>query len=676
MCIPENMWTPPTLPLPLQSLPKENIPIDKRTQKCLLQIKKLCSTQFSLNKEYKSTFNLIDYKLQRIIQPHNLSVNPIYSFWPHTVERLVVPPIYYEMLPNQQIYTLDYLQINPQYHIPIKSVQKSKQKAFQLNLLPLPRQKFRQIQLESYMPSKLESKMTSICEESLPKTVIFDYQGYFALKQKLLTSNTLLTARLNPISTSAGCRQKLKFTTHWPSWTIEIKTDISNISRLHKVLFDENFNKIELFKLTSCNLKVERSTSIKKKHIATWKLDKLQLKELDWDPLRKLKAYSVQKKINCDEVHAQATFTTTPLKLVLMPINSSEIHILQNNYGNIVISAKSFGNLQPKNMTESSQVSNNNTKLLKEARTTGSSMSDRSTSNTSYKCSSLVPEKRSLLDSNLISIVQLKKLRTSYPQSIESHSGEMSLLRLLHSNSGKTEIQQNDTWYDTAKLNTTPKTTSFKLEGQDIKKKVSIIANEYDISTTYQITRLLRERQYSNIEEYRMTLPCHFILSFSSCLLLVEISKVFQCITAGELFLERTLSILIKHFRVVHVFIEYEPNTELYDKDIFWKAKLILNNPQVRTIFIPKFSNNLTTWMLRVTTMQGQKFQEMVKDNTLSHFNINPYQEYLIQEKLRESSPSRLIETLVFGDHVLDGILTPIHINSLKIFARENWHLT
>ena len=632
-----NYWPPPLFPSSNDSCNLggynnhhqiEHLTIDKATQK---ELKKLIKTLTDVNGTHtlipsNGNPHLKNFIIEFLPCSRKLNVNkqpwkePI---WPNKLETLtsnVLSPMLKEKMYVDTLFKASIKEILPpkcnatlQY---LECSSFSKEQSFILDIVNVTSRKKQllpEVNLQLYWGSNLQQKQDCILIETLNDTSeeYSNVVNQFTLEEipEPNLSRFHLELFSKPVTEK---RVHLQYTL--PTWN---KPDIPSITENHYLLaeqqlFDDTFNDLEFYlqrinrKCSPERLKLHKK-SFTRKHLPAWHIDKEVLLSWDWNPFRKIDFEFRAVVQNLEDV-----LDIEPFRLELNNSNyefcySSELYLLQNDMQGTVLHK-----LPPTTVAKGESVENDNKAEMianeKETTSMDSSRYENTTTETPIN-TSLIPHKRSILDSDLLSLIVSKKknLTQNTTTIIQDHSNNISS-SIIHHGLVKCRIDiSNDTSIISEEFIPEIKITMDQLNSEDFSDTLpkTIILNSNKLLMNYDVVNHLRGVNYLNVKELKLKVNCDIILNSTSCIIRISLEKFQQVLQNGKLYYADDFKQLSMNFKRVIVLVNFNRETADSDLDIFWRVQLCLSSKQFTIHYIANNSNNTFDSMTTTSYILG-----------------------------------------------------------------------
>lgn len=515
------------------------------------------------------------------------------------------------------------------------------------------------------MPSKIETSLKQLTNEKLTNSVTI---VGLPKNNKLLTamkSNPYLEYQISRIfvhhSHSSNNSKTLLF------WKLPSVTDISlDLIKISKKLYQEEFNEIEFFKLKISKTVPRRPKFEYRFH--SWKIDKVELKALDWDPFR---SHGLKFKENnptwetIESIHFHLNYD--------MVFHFSKLH---NGYLDLIVDTTGYiGIMDQKPKTNicindhNNFKEDNNTNIM--IKKNKDKEKEDSTWQSSTNDSSMLPQKRTFINSELLSVIQSKKKQKIDVSDSSNYLDNTKFIKLLQEpNEDYSDelTQRKDVKVQPRIDNTRLRFTKFNSNLGNANQ--TIIANETKLAENIKIINEIKAISSVNIEEIELCLPCDFQIGPYTCAILLNINKIFQLSPNGELVYTNTIMQLLCQNKFVYLLIEYDQNTETFDKDIFWKVRILFAHPKLKAIFIERTSTLRSYW---IAYLSRTNKEIMHTDPAFTFLGVNPFQEYVIKKETNITSLLDLLHNISQDCKTVERIIPDVHLELLKKLIHEKW---
>lgn len=496
---------------------------------------------------------------------------------------------------------------------------------------------------------------------------------------------------------------KIKLPINIQTWEVNLKEESSKIAdnffrELEDKLFDIQFHKLEFFKLACDKLPRNRIRIVKVKKY--WTLSSSKLKQMKWAPFSKWNNPLIIKEIEEEKIGLIGfSIPNTPITFNYIPNTDLELYDAKKAFFSTIQinTTNTINNKGPDLITAS--VDPKEKEISRDNSTDDDTSSNADPTENTKINTSLMPQKRSFLDSDLQSLI--KRKRTSFEQSKIQHMGSAALTT-DSMEEDVSEIFQSGIFEKTTESsfqNSSKKRTGamkmpqeeesglfdfhFNLNSQlDIKDRL-IIFNVNKINKNYKLLQYLinQSGQCCTIIERELITECDLILNSCTCVIRMELGKFFQKDGSNRLHYSDVISSCLAEYKRVKVIIEYKSDTYLYDKDVFWKVFYFLPFPKFELFFvarddIPVLAHCMTQLIWKEATDEFTEEDFMEEDMKsggilLSTLNFNPI---LVNTLLGSYTLSDLISRVNNGlDPQLVQLMTIPQLNRLKRLNSINW---
>lgn len=692
---------------------KESIKLSKRSKKILSQISNLSET------ETKDSGNLtpfdeisISYKISSFCTRlcNRTKKDIIFSNWQVPLTLPPHGPAKFKerlKLDHEDVDLLKCLNnLNTSKEIPLDVIKENSLEDYKLETMNLKSHHPKSILTvrplsEEYMPSTISNNLEIFQEETLSNIDSFQFKK-IPEKQPAANLDAVykLILDLNIFTNSESKQAKMQSSSlsnlvTVVTWDFDKKLNFDKmdliLKNLETKLLDIQFNEFELYKLP---LKSRHSPAplLKKKRVDKkalyWNLDKIQLRQLDWDPFKLSKSFNLEKLFLRDAITLHK-INFTKSRITFPKLFCSQLDLIIVNQIDNKNDMKQISIPINDSKSQPRELENNEVTELSERRQKLSesnispTIENETTTFNSIKPqtdTSMLPQKRSFLDSDLLSIISKKKQRqieTNNLSQTEDTNGKSSIsqdftnailpeLELLNvgliTETHTTISNYNEKAIKKVEIgsNSEASTNNIHIEDIDLPIKIQdylIIANSNQMQKNHQIINKLSNVQDINKQchllEFAIHEPVDFILNYQTCLIRVDITKFFQVDKSNRLYYHETISQLIPEYHVIVVLIEYREEFVKVDSDILWKILLFLPQKQFKLVYVEQ--NDLSF----ISTMQwiiqqycSPEFQETevtglletVTGKILTNLKLNPL---LISQILKRYTFSELVRQLI-----------------------------
>ncbi|QHS73102.1 Zip2p [Saccharomyces paradoxus] len=262
-----------------------------------------------------------------------------------------------------------------------------------------------------HMPSALEVRYNRLTEEKLNFCVLFSDKPLSDWKPRFFeqTYDRFLLRLIPPENTpkykSRSSKYDIKISPQ--SWVVKVPEhdrELDIFEGSYDKLFDAHFNKLEFFKIRTKKLK--RNRLVKKNIHGIWRLEKEDLKDLVWDPLKKISNHS-RGTIFEHETINEEVYSIKPKRLTFQELDSGSLDLIDNQkktFGTIKLAMRISNEKKIEDFSfegsERNDVTANETQEFHQ--------NDRLSSEGDIN-TSLAPQKRSFIDNELMSMLVTKK---------------------------------------------------------------------------------------------------------------------------------------------------------------------------------------------------------------------------------------------------------------------------
>lgn len=542
--------------------------------------------------------------------------------------------------------------------------------------------------------TKLQRDIENAHLEHLTLTQSFSPSFNNKVEIKPLISNGLsvflLLDTITRIEKVKCTKAKYKYT-KWKSLLISNLPEEYFI-KLERKLFDDQFNELEFYKIPlkqrKCNTKNKEGLyclKIDKKSLV-WKIDKYNLKNLNWFPFKNLDI-NFNHNFNKLETIATAKFEMSNREIKFNNIFNNTLHFIdsrtqmfdtyQLGLMDIVQERTKVGIKSIQHTTEEENETPNTVDI---------SLDTDRTSNTS-----LIPQKRSILDLDLVSIIEMKKKssKINTEQDMCSISDTFNTKSILSiglydkinlTNHGSLSEKKSEPPYISNLTKLIPIEPPYQVGER------TIILNSNRLLINYSILQTLIKLGV-NVIEKKINLPCDFILNIDCCIFRTDMDKFQQFRSNGSLYYTNQFKKLMQNFKNIIVIVDYNEISEHTDLNIFWKIPMFLAFKQFQIHYINNSTGakpnheRIVSHILHYTTLKSQAISEAeleTSDHVEREFLLrvikNPFQVHIILEKY---SFLEFINLIIHTDHTpntpLYQYLTDWQCQHLKSLFLSTW---
>lgn len=430
------------------------------------------------------------------------------------------------------------------------------------------------LNFDSTWNSKIELDMKDLVNEKLLLAEYIDIRISGTIEFRYLNAPQLQDF-LIPLTDRRTKTEYNKNNAHSDIWDIKEPASypLELFYNLERSLFDDTFHDLEFYLIRIKNHKInqhkEKRNNCRSKNI--WKLDKQLLKSIDWNPFKKINDKSIHYFNNLENIK-QVSFQI-PLDIINFNyLNSSSFDLID-------VQNKIFNSYQTGLNETCCAITIPTERAISAEETAMSSLIAESNDDTSRETvnTSLIPQKRSLLDPSILSIIHAKKSKRKSLDNASQHKDSkiqdtLSFGINKHLDSSITETSWNSQDHNVAEqfVLTLPK-CSFK-----IVPKV-VVVNASKLLINHSIIYELRSSHKCEVIERKISLMCDFIISSDCCITRIKLENFQQCDSNGRLYYCESFKQLTKYFKKIIVLVDYGDVTEQTDPDLFWKIGLFLN---------------------------------------------------------------------------------------------------
>lgn len=551
------------------------------------------------------------------------------------------------------------------------------------------RYKFRAVKFPQ-MNNEIEVSLERITNEKLRKTVSFGIYNDSPLTFEKYQSLSLGDFRIDSIF-MGNCHDQSKFFKRdlVPTWAVSSfsNNDTSCFERLKLKVFDVEWSKLEFYKIS-----VKTSQDIKKKkinilpflkYLKPWKLSKDQLLFLNWKPFDAYKNSDTVAKITAESIDTDLSFEvrSSPINFQILEYNC--LDLISNDKEN-----KECVRIEIQTCFANNKENKDEYALNEDLSPTEQNIFNNSTTENTEN-TSLVPQKRSIIDEELRSILELKRKRKKEGD-VHANTNKQktlygsSILTLLHKNQPQdaVSIRSNVSGNSNERsINTdTPPPKLEHLETSlNINKKPTVILNMEKIEVNHRILQCLVNTYDIDIIEDKTCFPCDFILNSTACIIRIQLDKFFQSATTTHLFYDSNLQKLIKEYKRVIVLVEYDQVLLSVDREIFWKIQLYLSHLALEVHFVGSTTKEIAKWIMILSSKYATcNFTElpaydMVQEDEKILYELR-FNMFLVKDIL-SITPLKELLTNISGRRFnrLPSVLTKTQLRRLERLVTASW---
>lgn len=470
------------------------------------------------------------------------------------------------------------------------------------------------------MPSFLDSRFKETLQENISKTVSFAFDEKLNIKHQIYKTSSLKEYMLDVFKGPKLQNQQCNLR-KWPVPNAHRNKVIFEI--LRSQLFDLEFNELEFFKITTKPPSNERKLN-KKWLKKGWKLSKNELKQLNWDPFKKIDKTSTAEILSIDAIPKQ-TFRPQQHKIRIEKLLYSSLDLInleQINFESIRFN--SAGRPAPTIVEESSISSTS------EKETQGRESAEPSDA-------SMIPQKRSFIDEDLLSILHSKKKNRKFDDTETSRiSHGATMFHILNQETNRYQELRSS-----PSLSTLEQPLALEIPYEPVNEPREILLNVSKIKKNLEIIQYLNNETKLRIVEQCLPSECDFVLDSTSCIIILKLDLFFQLQTDSTLFYENTLKSLVTEFKNVVILMKYSEIMDKADIDTFWKIRLYLQPPEFQVFMTQENHEQLAQWvdMLSEKTPSIDDVQQL-NSHPLTLLHIN---KFLVQELLSNYTLEQLL---------------------------------
>lgn len=522
------------------------------------------------------------------------------------------------------------------------------------------------------MPSVLQERFMSLTNETLEERAVLRCARKYDLERFPIVRPLLEGYIIHALSVKDVRRE---ITGEFEEWPIPRDTPCEQVFQdLQAKLLDHDFDPLDFYKLKVS--KVNSATQPKRNKISShkvWKVSKEQIRELDWNPLKRMTKEATNTLLSKDLIiakeyrphHVSLTFPT-------MTYNSIDLIDIEN---------KTFGSLKIENwQMPASMVEGPSTEEITIEKQSSSSMEENDSQEITKISTSLLPHGRSFFDEELRSMLEFKRRRLAGGKENPKPTAQptsVNMLRILNkvSNNRDTQTEKNLIPAESIPTVNVSLATPFQeLDLHNIKK--SVLVNLSRLKHNHSIIRYLTHANNEiSLIEQKQSLPYDFVLNPSTCIIRLQLNTFFQMKDSNDLYYVRALTHLLTEFRKVIVLVEYRDMMETADRDVFWKIRLYLNRPEFEVHLTSSNDEAIGNWICMLAKRYSGQYKEFNTSSTSDEFllalNLNKFQ---AQTLLARYSLSTLLHMILDDDtSQLVDTLSPLQVERIKSMMLLEW---
>lgn len=648
---------------------KETISLSKRSRRILNDIHR-CKEIWVANQIYSKNYldEIKDFYLNILIS-QRLTIPTGSQLIQREIIQTTNYPIYSYprekiTISNETTSLLKWVGMNSFAELPPKEfistiVEKDVLSSYIIELLQISNIKIHNIIFEPFI-SKLERKTGNILEESLPKVVTFEEVEKLHHLQEFKFCN-FEEFRMMTIQKDTTVNRRQHYIT-LDNWTSKVEWGINTyMSNLTFSLFDEKFNKLEMYKIPYTIPTLKESHKMPTIIYTVWSIEKHILKKMGWNPMKQCSFKSLYELSVNDEIN-KVPFNIMPLAKKHFPIYNGVLDILTGEGNNFATLNIDFKVIDPEATNKTSVHSSYNVEA--------SSSSD----NTQLPINtSLLAQKRSFIDEE-ISFMSERKTRKIEDRDLNKTSTSC-LLNIIDCGTYQFETDpmeisssENSQHNNVINILPIPEITIKSLNRV-------IILNSNRVFQNHSILQYLQKYEELCIIERPSTAEYDFVFQNSTSLIRVQINKLFQSDKKGNLYYHDTFQRLSHEFFTVIVLVEFTSTIEKYDKDIFRKTQLLFDKDRYVLHFINTDSQYEKLWfplLIQKYSSSGyeeSQFNDLTEDQIILT-DLNYFNPLLVQTLLPPSTSFReLLQSLPDKAH----LLTPYQQSIIRHLLSLNW---
>ncbi|CAI4416339.1 CIH_collapsed_G0014830.mRNA.1.CDS.1 [Saccharomyces cerevisiae] len=450
------------------------------------------------------------------------------------------------------------------------------------------------------MSSVLEVQCNTLTEEKLNFCVGFSDKPLSEWKPQIFeqTCNRYRLQRISPEKSfkyKSRC-SKYNFKTSSQSWVVKVPEydqQLNTFEQRYDELFDAQFNKLEFFKIRMKKLK--KNKPIEKKNYKIWCLEKEDLKDLVWDPLKRICNHSRYAIFEHVTINREA-YSIKPLRLTFQKLDSGSLDLIDNQkktFGSIKLAMSMPDVKKTENQSIEESERHDETAIETEEFDENDCLSSKADINTS-----LAPQKRSFIDNELMSmLVTKKKIKKDKDVSDTGISSTSYLINSGTYANSHIEIPTSNSVYNGKEDCSFNKySVKHSILEEDIENKC-IAVNENKVIENQKVIQSLCKNSHLDLIEQPYFGECDFIINHSTCVYKIQASRFMQLRNNGSLHYDKAINDLLTEFQRVIIIVEFSEIIQDVDPDLFWKIKLYLLNSRVDVFFIHETTDFFIDWM-------------------------------------------------------------------------------
>lgn len=221
---------------------------------------------------------------------------------------------------------------------------------------------------------------------------------------------------------------------------------------------------------------------------------------------------------------------------------------------------------------------------------------DRSSSEENVN-TSLAPQKRSFIDSELMSMLATKKKNKKHKQTDGKSVSPTSFLMNsgTYTNQAETPvsksayIERNDLSFNTSSIR-------HSILKEHIKNKC-IAVNANKMVENQKVIQFLCKNSQLDLIEQPYFGECDFIINHSTCLYKIYANQFLQLRHNGSLYYDKAINDLLTEFQRVIIVVEFPEILQEVDPDLFWKIRFYLLHSRANVFFIHEDRDLFIDWI-------------------------------------------------------------------------------
>lgn len=309
-------------------------------------------------------------------------------------------------------------------------------------------------------------------------------------------------------------------------------------------------------------------------------MSKLELKLLDWNPFKQI-GITTTSEITSIEKIAACTFSPPTFELEFQKLS-------YNSFDFINLEEKTFGCLKfgsasrpAPRMTKEHSVS-----LDKEEAPDSAIESE-------HHNTSMIPQKRSFIDDDLLSILHSRKKSRKYDDDNTSATFHgATMFRIVDQ-----KINRHQ------KIRSSPVSTALEplktpqILFEPARNPRRILVNATKIKENHRIIQYLSNKTNLQLVEQDLPFKCDFIIDPTSCIFIAQLDLFFQLQADNTMFYEHIFKSLHSEFKTVVILLKYPEILDTADRDVFWKIRLFLQPPDFQLFLTKETPQGIGKWI-------------------------------------------------------------------------------